>query len=235
MTFDDTITQVKERFDSLGYDRSVESVHVEHRRRRRQRQLSSLAAAAAVVGVPVVLAPFAKQSAIAGWTSEPHAADPATVAASNAACRPMLSAFLPDVGTPGWSDLRGNALVVAYPTDSAVGVCMQVDKGRGFAAAGAAAVPIDLEPLTGVLSVASVAGLESGGSGVTVVVGRASSEVTRIVVTAPDWTADASRYESYWLAWWPAAPNASDVSVAAYNSAGDLVGTWSPPPTPTEG
>lgn len=233
MTFDDTATQLKARFDSLSYDRPVESVQADDRRRRRQHRFGFAAATTTMAAAALVVwAPFAStQSAIAGWTPEPHAADPGTVAAADAMCRPMLSTFLPDVSTPGWSDLRGNGLVVAYPTESVVGVCMQVDTGRGFTAEGAAAVPVDLEPLDGVLGVGSVAGLDSGGAGVTVVVGQAAPEVAHIVVTAPGWTSDASVYESYWLAWWPTAPGDRNLTVAAYNDAGDLVATWSPAST----
>lgn len=231
MTFDDTITRFKEQFERATYDRPIEHVYAAVHRRQRRRRLSlrAVATTAAVVLLIVVWAPFAtKQAAIAGWTPQSQATDPATLNAADPVCRSLLSPNLTGIEAPGWSDLRGNGLLIAYPTDTAVGVCMQIDHGHGFVAEGAAGVIVDLEPLTGVLRVDSVAGFDHGGAGVTAVVGQASPDVTRIVVTAPGWTADASQHNGYWLAWWPAATDATNISVAAFDTNGDLLGTWSP-------
>jgi len=231
MTFDDMRTELLDRFEATTYDRPIEDVYTGlHRRRRRFRSLIATAAAIVVVGTALVIwQPLGQQSsAIAGWTPEPHPGDPAIVAQAVTECRQLSSlpgheANLPDLG---WTDQRGNGLILAYPTPTEIWLCqLVIDDGIKGGGGGS---PIEFGPLTGALRVDGMVGydMHQGGTGVTTVVGQASPEVTRIEVTAPGWVAQASQYDSYWLAWWPAATDASQITVTAYDDTGTLLGTW---------
>jgi hypothetical protein len=130
----------------------------------------------------------------------------------------------PYPGELGWTDQRGNGIILVYRTPGAVGLCLAV-VGDGIEGGGAGS-PVELEPLTGTLRVDGIVGHDQADAGVTAVVGQAAPEVARVVVTAPGWTAEASQHDGYWLAWWPAATDASDITVAAYNHSGTLLDTW---------
>lgn len=244
MTFDDTISSLKEQFEQVTYDRPVEEIYVAARTRRRRRQLSLTAATAlAVVMLVVVWAPFgAEQSAIAGWTPQPEAADAATLADAGPSCLLMLNSqpARPGMDAPdhfdtlGWSDMRGNGLLLIYPSDTALGVCTFIDRGNGFGGDGGAGVIAEVEPTTGGnLSVHGIGVYNAEGTGVTYVLGRLTPDVDRISVTAPGWTADASHYDGNWLAWWPAVTDAAEIRVAAYGEDGALLESWSWVPSNT--
>lgn len=227
---DEAVVALRERFGEATYDRPVEHVY-EASRRRRQRRRGGLLALAGIVAVTafVLWSPFGSEpTALAGWTPEPHEASPAVVNAADPLCRSVLADEVPEIGELGWTDLRGQGLLIAYPTPTAVAVCMQVDHGNGFGAGGTFGVTVDLEPLTGALRVDSVATIESDNTGVTVVIGQSSTDVARVEVTAPGWSAIASQHGGFWLAWWPVPTDAAEVSVTAYDGTGSVLGSWTP-------
>ncbi len=242
---DETVTALKERFAEATYDRPVEHAYETSQGRRQRRRGGLLVLAGSVAVAAFVLwSPFGSEpAALAGWTPEPHEASPAVVDAADPLCRSFFADEIPGIGEPGWTDLRGQGLLIAYPTSTAIGVCMQVDHGNGFGAGGTFGVAVDLEPLAGALRVDSVAMIESDKTGVTAVIGQSSADVARVEVTAPEWSATASLHEGFWLAWWPAPTDVAEVSVTAYDAAGSVLGSWVPeaeeaeegqtPPAPT--
>jgi hypothetical protein len=238
MTFDDTISKLKEQFEQVSYDRPVEDVYIATRTRRRVRQLSlTTAATLAVAMLVVVWAPFGGEgSAIAGWTPQPEIADAATLADAGPSCLSMLNSHpaRPGTDTPehfdtlGWSDMRGKGLLLVYPSETALGVCTFIDRGYGFGGDGSADIVYDIDPYTEAVGVHGISVYDdTEGAGVTYVLGRLAPEVDRITVTAPGWTADASHYDGNWLAWWPSVTDPTDIRVAAYDSSGAVIGSWS--------
>jgi hypothetical protein len=238
MAFDETADELKARLRAATYQRPIESIIREGRHRRRRRQGWAVAAAGVTVAVValVVWSPVESgRMAIAGWTPTPQSADPATIAAASAVCGEMArmndaagGPAWPDSGGAPWVDSRGNGLLLASPGDSAVGLCLLVvvKPGGPFSHAGGAVVQLEL--LDGTVHVAGIVGIAADGTGVTAVVGQATPEAARVVVTAGRWIVDASIHSGYWLAWWPDATEAEDVSVVALNGKGVAIGTWSP-------
>lgn len=238
MSYEDTMAAVKEGFESATFDRPIEDiVGTANTRRRRRTTVVGGAAALAIALFVVAVAPFGTpNSAFAGWTPEPYAAGPAVLADAGPSCTTMLNAqaaLHPEVGrsdvfdTLGWSDLRGNGLVLVYPSGKLLGICTFVDIGNGFGGDGDAFIltESDLEAdLGGPLQVNGVGSLVVEGSGATLVIGQVDPSITGITVSAPGWNVEASTYKGSWLAWWPA--NSDDILVKGFNNDGELLDEW---------
>jgi hypothetical protein len=231
---DDPLLDLQQRFETVTCDRPLSDVYdrVRSRKRRRHQRVGIGATVVVAVALVTVFVVFpAGDTGIAGWTPDPHPADPATVALADPVCREALSRMYPNLGPAEWTDMRGNGLVMVYANQPGTLLVCQfvVDEQGGFPLGGGAG-PIYMTPLIGTVQVDGISWSDGEFGGTTVVVGQASPGVARVMVSAPGWMATASRHDGYWLAWWPAPiSDESDILVAAFDMGGEQIGSWVAP------